>query len=132
MDDPLTDRACKWAQRFRRAQDHRAVGALLDFHSRRCKTGTRDRTGHVVADYMLHVPLRGIPARITIRPMFKTTQICLSLTLVVTTATAGLAQGAKTRFHLEEATIAGIQDAIKGGQITTLSLVDLYLKRIKA
>jgi amidase len=64
--------------------------------------------------------------------MFKPTQTCLSLTLVITTAATGLAQGAKTRFHLEEATIAGIQDAITGGQITTVSLVELYLKRVKA
>ena len=59
-------------------------------------------------------------------------QIGLSLVLVLTIATSGLAQGTRTRFHLEEATIAGIQRAIRGGQITTVSLVELYLKRIKA
>ena len=47
-------------------------------------------------------------------------------------ATTGLAQSAKPTFHLEEATIAGIQDAIRGGQITTVGLVELYLKRTKA
>ena len=64
--------------------------------------------------------------------MFKLSQIGLSLALVLTIATSGLAQGTRTRFHLEEATIAGIQGAIRGGQITTVGLVELYLKRIKA
>jgi amidase len=35
-------------------------------------------------------------------------------------------------FHLEEATIADIQNAISSKQITTVQLVELYLKRIKA
>jgi len=64
--------------------------------------------------------------------MFTLSPIGLSLVLVLTIATSGLAQGTRTRFHLEEATIAGIQSAIRGGQITTVGLVELYLKRIKA
>ena len=64
--------------------------------------------------------------------MFTQSQIGLSLALVLTLVTSGLAQGTRTRFHLEEATIAGIQGAIRGGQITTVGLVELYLKRIKA
>ena len=36
------------------------------------------------------------------------------------------------KFHLEEATIAGIQQAIQTKQITTVQLVHLYLDRIKA
>ncbi|MET0657485.1 MAG: amidase family protein, partial [Steroidobacteraceae bacterium] len=36
------------------------------------------------------------------------------------------------KFHLEEATIAQIQDAILAQQLTTKQLVELYLKRIKA
>ena len=64
--------------------------------------------------------------------MFTQSQVGLSLALVLTLATSGLAQGTRTRFHLEEATIAGIQGAIRGGQITTVGLVELYLKRIKA
>lgn len=64
--------------------------------------------------------------------MLKLSQTGLSLMLVAMTATTGFAQGARARFHLEEATIAGIQDAIKGGQLTTVGLVELYLKRIKA
>jgi amidase len=36
------------------------------------------------------------------------------------------------QFHLQEATIGDIQDAIKSGEITTTSLVELYLKRIQA
>ena len=38
----------------------------------------------------------------------------------------------KKKFHLEEATIADIQKAIKTGQITAVELVHLYLDRIKA
>src|SRR5262245_17480645 len=38
----------------------------------------------------------------------------------------------RTRFHLEEATISQIQQAITARQITTVNLVELYLKRIKA
>ena len=64
--------------------------------------------------------------------MFKLAQIGLSLVLVLTIATSGLAQGTITRFNLEEATIAGLHSAIRGGQITTVGLVELYLKRIKA
>ena len=64
--------------------------------------------------------------------MFTQSPIGLSLVLVLTIATSGLAQGTRTRFHLEEATIAGIQSAIRGGRITTVGLVELYLKRIKA
>jgi amidase len=36
------------------------------------------------------------------------------------------------KFHLEEATIAGIQQAIETKQITTVRLVQLYLDRVKA
>src|SRR5579885_2407092 len=39
---------------------------------------------------------------------------------------------AANKFHLEEATIADIQNAILTKQITTVELVNLYLKRIKA
>jgi len=39
---------------------------------------------------------------------------------------------ARAGFHLQEATIAQIQQAIKTGQITTVGLVELYLKRIRA
>src|SRR5262249_46590880 len=35
-------------------------------------------------------------------------------------------------FHLEEATIAQIQNAILDGRISTIGVVELYLKRIKA
>jgi Asp-tRNA(Asn)/Glu-tRNA(Gln) amidotransferase A subunit family amidase len=44
----------------------------------------------------------------------------------------GASQQAAVKFHLQEATIDGIQQAIRGGQITTVDLVELYLKRIKA
>ena len=41
-------------------------------------------------------------------------------------------QNNRPRFHLQEATIAGIQQAIMSGEITTTRLVELYLARIKA
>jgi amidase len=56
----------------------------------------------------------------------------LFLILAVATATTGATPQAPARFHLQEATIAGIQQALMTGQITTVGLVELYLKRIKA
>jgi Asp-tRNA(Asn)/Glu-tRNA(Gln) amidotransferase A subunit family amidase len=55
------------------------------------------------------------------------------LALVATIASGGAAtQRAPARFHLEEATIAQLQQAIQKRQITTVGLVELYLRRIKA
>src|SRR5215510_5974635 len=54
------------------------------------------------------------------------------LSLVSLTITAGASQQAPVRFHLQEATINGIQNAIRTGQITTVGLVESYLKRVKA
>jgi amidase len=58
--------------------------------------------------------------------------VVLSSGLVVAAATSAATQEPRQPFHLEEATIAHIQQAIAAGQITTVGLVDLYLKRIKA
>jgi amidase len=44
----------------------------------------------------------------------------------------GMAQQPPTRFHLQEVTIADVQRAILANQITSVGLVELYLKRIKA
>src|SRR5262249_49878149 len=52
--------------------------------------------------------------------------------LLLLAGTTGAAQRSASRFHLEEATIARIQQAIQSRQITTVGLVELYLKRIKA
>src|SRR6185295_16416401 len=52
--------------------------------------------------------------------------------LAVTTTATGATQEARARFHLQEATIATIQRALLTRQITTVGLVELYLKRIKA
>src|SRR5262245_48364475 len=38
----------------------------------------------------------------------------------------------RTKFHLEEATISQIQQAITSRQMTTVNLVELYLQRINA
>jgi Asp-tRNA(Asn)/Glu-tRNA(Gln) amidotransferase A subunit family amidase len=47
-------------------------------------------------------------------------------------ATTAAPQQTSTRFHLQEATIDGIQKAIQSRQVTTVGVVELYLKRIKA
>src|SRR6185436_15727799 len=65
--------------------------------------------------------------------MLKT--MALSLSLVVATAATGAAQEStsrRARVHLEDATIADLQQAIVARQITTVGLVELYLKRVKA
>ena len=50
--------------------------------------------------------------------------------MVMLTSTARAAQSG--RFHLEEATIADVQRAIRARQITAAQLVQLYFKRIEA
>ncbi len=52
--------------------------------------------------------------------------------LLACAATVPTQAVAADKFHLEEATITDIQNAIKAKQLTTTQLVDLYLKRIKA
>src|SRR6516225_5096330 len=54
----------------------------------------------------------------------------LFLVLSVSVLAAGNVEAAQ--FHLQEASIDQIQQAIRAGQITTTGLVELYLKRIKA
>jgi len=58
-------------------------------------------------------------------------RLTIALILAVAATTAMTAQRA-ARFQLQEATIADIQRAIQAKQITTVGLVELYLKRIKA
>src|SRR5687767_1853731 len=57
-------------------------------------------------------------------------RLTIALILAVAATTAMTAQRA-ARFQLQEATIADIQRAIQAKQITTVGLVELYLKRIK-
>ncbi|MGH9202555.1 MAG: amidase family protein, partial [Vicinamibacterales bacterium] len=57
--------------------------------------------------------------------------LALSFSLVVATVTVGSTQEATSKFHLQEATIAHIQQSIRSGQITTAGLVELYLRRVK-
>src|SRR6478609_7369836 len=66
------------------------------------------------------------------RPNMLKVRAAFMLCMILTMAAAGAAQEPQLKFHLQEATIAQIQQAIVGGQITTVGLVDLYLKRIKA
>jgi len=55
----------------------------------------------------------------------------LLLTSAAVSSTAAAPQPTSTRFHLQEATIDGIQKAIQARQVTTVRLVEFYLKRIK-
>ena len=52
--------------------------------------------------------------------------------IAVAAVTVGATQPQPAKFRLQEATIAGTQDAIRSDAITTSGLVDAYLKRIKA
>src|SRR5689334_20376332 len=52
-------------------------------------------------------------------------------TMIVVGATAGDAQPSTT-FDIQEATIADIQRAIQTKRITTVEVVEQYLKRVKA
>ncbi len=51
--------------------------------------------------------------------------------LIAAGATVGAQPPSSTQFHLQEASIADIQHAILAGKITSTSLVELYLNRIK-
>src|SRR5258707_1357232 len=64
-------------------------------------------------------------------PAFATASgLTLGLCLIAV-APRAIANG-KTKFHIEEATIAGIQQAILAKELTATELVKLYLARIKA
>ena len=52
--------------------------------------------------------------------------------LIAAGATVGAQPQSSTQFHLQEASIADIQRAIIAKKITSTSLVELYLKRIKS
>jgi len=66
-------------------------------------------------------------------PNSNCTLLAVAVIALRTVAPAASAQGpAVPKFHVDEATIAGIQQAIKTRQITTVQLVHLYLDRIKA
>lgn len=56
----------------------------------------------------------------------------LGALLALVMSTTAVAQDSSARFHLEEATITDIQQALLSGELTTVRLVELYLERIKA
>jgi Asp-tRNA(Asn)/Glu-tRNA(Gln) amidotransferase A subunit family amidase len=56
----------------------------------------------------------------------------LALILVLAVGTPAGTQSGPPPFRVEEATIAGIQQALVTRQLTTVQLVELYLRRIKA
>jgi Asp-tRNA(Asn)/Glu-tRNA(Gln) amidotransferase A subunit family amidase len=67
--------------------------------------------------------------------IFRSASMRVALSLIIlagSSPTSGFTQRPRTRFHLQEATIAQIQQAIRDGAITTQSLVEMYLRRIKA
>src|SRR5215510_2249644 len=51
---------------------------------------------------------------------------------VLLTIPAGAQQRTASKFHVEEATISDIQQAITSNRITTVGIIESYLKRIKA
>ena len=58
-------------------------------------------------------------------------RFALVLLMVLAMPASGSMQP-RSGFHLEEATIAHIQQALLGKRVTTVGLVELYLRRIKA
>src|SRR6266700_2322941 len=60
------------------------------------------------------------------------TACLIALGLGISPASTAKAAEKKSSFHLEEATIADIQQAILTKQITSTQLLKLYLARIKA
>ena len=58
--------------------------------------------------------------------------LCIALVATFTTIGFGASASAAGKFHLEEATIEDIHDAIKGGEITCKGLVQAYMNRVKA
>ena len=71
-------------------------------------------------------------------PMFQTrspnirSYLRVLAAVIAGSATVGAQQQSPTEFHLQEASIADIQRAIMAKKITSVGLVELYLKRIKA
>jgi amidase len=55
----------------------------------------------------------------------------LGVAIAIASATVGAQQPTPEKFHLQEARIADIQRAILAKQITSVGLVELYLKRIR-
>src|SRR5215510_3396810 len=58
--------------------------------------------------------------------------LALILGCVLLTIPAGAQQRTASKFRVEEATISDIQQAITSNRITTVGIVESYLKRIKA
>lgn len=58
--------------------------------------------------------------------------MCAALAAAGMGMTASHTAAAAGKFQIEEATIEGIQDAIKGGEITCKGLVQAYMDRVKA
>ncbi len=64
-------------------------------------------------------------------PWLRTGAVCLALVVAVG-GVSSAQQSSAARFHLQETSIDDIQRAIMANQVTTVGLVQLYLKRIRA
>ena len=61
-----------------------------------------------------------------------TIRVVIASTVVTLVTPAPFLSAATTTFQIEEATIEGIQSAIRNGDLTSTQVVELYLNRIKA
>src|SRR5215470_15938028 len=64
-------------------------------------------------------------------PHFTLRKATVLVSLLIASITAGAQQRPPVKFHLQDASISDIQGAIAAHQITSVGLVELYLKRIK-
>lgn len=65
-------------------------------------------------------------------PYVRRLRVSIVCAIVIAAGSVGGAQPKPAAFHLEEATIDQIQQAIRSRQITTVGVVEQYLRRIKA
>src|SRR5688572_4586257 len=82
-----------------------------------------------------HVRLHSLqPAGTAVGRRIRIPAICIPTICTMLSLAASLtsAQQARAPFHLQEATIAGIHDAFRAGQLTCAQLTRLYLDRIEA
>ncbi len=64
-------------------------------------------------------------------PNYRRRKAGFLVAFIAVSATVGAQQQSPAKFHLQEASIADIQRALVAKKITSVGLVELYLKRIK-
>src|SRR3954464_6846500 len=67
-----------------------------------------------------------------VRRRFSAASAAFALAIALGASSLPAVANAKGKFHLEEATIADIQQAIQAKELTSTQLLKLYLARIKA